>query len=405
MKISRYQLNWWFLFFLILTSSGIGTIRSTIAAQVSENPLVSLNRDAPTYLTNRNFRRALTQPFSASWSNVEIRAIVQRIRSTQKISIILDRRIDPSLKLKLDIQNLTREQGLKNLASNAHAKTVIVGSNIYIGPEKAVSNLKTLLELKKQELFELAQSHPKLKPRMLSLSRRKTFHYQDLDQPSEILKQITDAYQITAKNQELIPHDLWAHSTFSSVNANEALSLLLIQLNLTYQWNEKGTQIELIPIPDSVTIKRTYTPRGKLVADVINQLKARFPGIIVVQTGKTLSISTSAEVHKEIETLFNPKTASNRTKLQKPVTIPIQRRKFTLRVKKVPILAVMKKLEQSGIEFEYDDTKLAGAGIDLRQRVDITVEEANAQTFFDALFSTLNLSYKIEGTKIVLTPK
>ena len=312
----RQHPNWWFLFLLLLFSNGIEPIRSIIAMTSLENSNASLNRETPNYLANRNFRKGLTKTFSASWSNVEIRSVIQRIRSTQNISIILDRRIDPSLKLKLDIQNLTLEQGLKNLASQAHAKTVLVGSNVYIGPEKAVSNLKTLLEIRKQELVDLTESHPRLKRRFLLLSQRKTFHYQDLDQPSEILEQITDAYQITAKNQDLIPHDLWSHSTFTSVNATEALSLLLIQLNLTYRWNAQETQIELIPIPASVTITKSYTPRAKSVAILLNQLKERFPDIEIRRVEKTVSIRTTAEVHEEIEQHLNPKAAINKRKPQ-----------------------------------------------------------------------------------------
>ncbi|QDU09322.1 hypothetical protein [Gimesia aquarii] len=401
----RQHPNWWFLILLLLFSSGIGPIRSITARASLENSNASLNRETPNYLANRNFRKGLTKTFSASWSNVEIRSIIQRIRSTQNISIILDRRIDPSLKLKLDIQNLTLEQGLKNLASQAHAKTVLVGSNVYIGPEKAVSNLKTLLEIRKQELVDLTESHPRLKRRFLFLSQRKTFHYQDLDQPSEILEQITDAYQITAKNQDLIPHDLWSHSTFTSVNATEALSLLLIQLNLTYRWNAQETQIELIPIPASVTITKSYTPRAKSVAILINQLKERFPDIEIRRAEKTVSIRTTAEVHEEIEQHLNPKAAINKRKPQSINAVPIQRRKFTLRVKKAPILAIMNKLEASGIEFHYNAKQLQEAGIDLNQLIDISVKDASAGTFFDSLFRTLNVSYAIEGTKIVLTPK
>ncbi len=397
-------MNWWILVNLILVSSATGIIPSVFAAQISENQSIVLNRETPKYLTDRNFRRVLSQPFSASWSNVEIRSVIQRICSTQNISIILDRRIDPSLKLKLDLQNLTLEQGLQKLAALAHAKTEIVGSTIYIGPETAASKLKTLLELKSEELAALADSGAELKSRVLFLSRKKTFHYQDLDQPSDILRQIAAAYQITINNGNQIPHDLWTHGTLTSVNAIEALSLILIQFDLTYRWEEQATQIQLIPIPDTVTIEKTYTPRGSSVVAVTRRLKETFPELSVASSGKTITVSASSELHEKIEQFLNPGANFRNTMPQKVDAIPVQRRKFTLWVKNVPLLAIMKKLEQSGIEFEYDEDQLADAGIDLGQQIDISVNEANAQEFFDSLFRSFKLKYQIEGTRVTLIP-
>ncbi|MFK7778752.1 MAG: hypothetical protein QM501_11660 [Gimesia sp.] len=405
MKKPRNYLILWILVTLLVVSSKIGTIHSISAAQISENQSAILNREIPKYLTGRNFRRKLSNPFSASWSNVGIRSIIQRIGSTQNISIILDRRIDPSTKLKLDIQNLTLEAGLQKIASLVHAKCAIVGSTIYIGPEKIVSKMETLLVLKKEELTKLANTHANLKSRVLFLHRRKTFHYQDLDQPSEILNKITDAYQISVKDKKRISHDLWASGTLSSVNANEALTLILIQFNLTYHWEKQGTQIQLIPSPESVTIDKIYLPRGNSVVSVSNRLKKDFPGLTVITIGKSIKISASKEQHDKIELLLNPRANSHRNRPQKVDPVPIQRRKFTLRVKKVPLNAIMKKLEQSGIEFDYDESQLVNAGINLSQQIDISVKDANAREFFDSLFSGFHLHYQIIGTKVKLTPK
>ncbi|WP_298865931.1 hypothetical protein, partial [uncultured Gimesia sp.] len=237
------------------------------------------------------------------------------------------------------------------------------------------------------------------------LSQRKTFHYQDLDQPSEILKRISEAYQIKIKNEKLVSHDLWSSGTLSAVNANEALALILIQFNLTHRWEQQATQIQLIPIPDSVTIEKTYSPRGKSIAYVIKHLKKTFPDLTMIPTGKSIMISASKEHHDKIDQILNPRTNSGISKPQKVDPVPIHRRKFTLRVKKIPLIAIMKKLEQSGIEFEYVESQLVSAGIDLSKQIDISVNGANAQQFFDRLFDTFHLNYQIKGTRVTLTPK
>lgn len=370
----------------------------------SESPAL-LNREIPRYKTERNFRQALTQPFSASWSNVGIRAIIQRIRETQNISVILDRRIDPSHPLKIDLQNQTLEEALDQIAELANARIIIVGSNVFIGPDTAVSKLKTLLELKSDALRELAASQKELNSRVFQLSRNQSFHFQDLETPAKILQNITNTYQIKVKNERLVPHDLWSNFSMVSVNANESLSLILIQFDLTYEWVEQATSIQLETVPERVLIQKTYSLRGKSIDSITSRLKEQFPDLELTINGKLLSVQAAMDVQDQIELLLNPQRAARPVRSGVGNTVPLNRRKFTLRVKKVPVLAIMQKLEQSGIEFEYDRQELAEAKIDLLQLIDITVVDADAQEFFDALFSTFKLDYKMQGVKITLTPQ
>lgn len=395
------------LLILLLCLAGSDDPRQFLFAQGNSDSSAILNRPAPHYLTDRNFRQALTQPLSAAWSNVSIRAILQRISETQQISILLDRRIDPTLKLKVDLQNQTLESGLTEIAEQVQAGTAVVGSNIYMGPNRAVSTLKTLLELKKQELFQLSEVQPSLNARVSQLSRKKTFHFQDLDTPADLLQKITTDYQLTISNPERIPHDLWPHGTLASVNANEALSLVLNQLELTYLWEKQGTAIRLLSIPERVTVLKTYSPpRGKSLAETSRQLKQAFPDTAITISGKTIQVDAAADIQEQIEEFLNPSRKSTVSPPVKTVdAVPIQRRKFTLRVKKVPVLAVMQKLEQSGIEFDYQQQELTQAGVDLTQRIDISVNNANADEFLSALFGPLHLSYEISGLKVSLKPE
>lgn len=375
------------------------------ADQDSGESPVLLNREIPRYLTERNFRQALTKPLSASWSNVGIREIIQRIGETHNISIILDRQIDPSLKLKIDLQNQTLEQGLAQIAELVQARTIIVGSNIFIGPAAEVSKLKTLLQLKSDALHELADSQKALKSRVIQLSRNQTFHFQDLDTPAEILQNITNAYQIKIDNEQLVPHDLWSNFSMVSVNATESLSLILIQFDLTYEWVGEAASIRLTAVPDKVQIKRTYPLRGKSIDAVTAQIKDQFPDLELTSSGKLLSVLAAMDVHEQIEQLLNPQKTVRPIRAGVGETVPLNRRKFTLRVKKVPVLAIMQKLEQSGIEFEYDKQELAKADINLLQLIDVAVVDADAREFFDALFSDFKLDYKMQGVKITLTPQ
>ncbi|MCA9019747.1 MAG: hypothetical protein KDA74_06375, partial [Planctomycetaceae bacterium] len=255
------------------------------------------------------------------------------------------------------------------------------------------------------KLQELADSQKELKSRVLQLSRNQTFHFQDLDTPAEILKHISEACQLTIDNQQLVPHDLWSNFSLVSVNANESLSLILIQFDLTYDWAGEANSIRLTAIPDKVQIKKTYPLRGKSFESVIRQLKEQFPDLELTSSGKLLSVQATMDVHEQIEQLLNPQKGAKPVRPGAGETVPLSRRKFTLRVKKVPVLAIMQKLEQSGIEFEYDKQELAKAGIDLLKPIDVAVVDADATEFCDALFSSYKLDYEIQGVKITLAPQ
>tara|TARA_R100001132_G_C3274277_1_gene96452 strand:+ start:3151 stop:4368 length:1218 start_codon:yes stop_codon:yes gene_type:complete len=399
------SLKYWLIFCLLLISFRNTVNQRGYAYQGPGETPVLLNREIPRYLTERDFRQALVQPFSASWSNVGIRAIIQRIRETQNISIILDRRIDPSRKLKIDLQNRSLQEGLEEIAERVQASCITVGSNVFIGPEEAVSKLNTLLVLKSDALHELTDSQKRLKSRDLQLSRNQSFHFQDLDTPAEILRQITDAYRIKVENEQLVPHDLWSNFSLVSVNATESLSLILIQFDLTYDWAGEANRIRIAAVPDKVLIKKTYPLRGKPVESVTRQLKEQFPELEPTVTGKLLSVQAAMDVHEQIEQFLNPQRTAQPVRSGVGKTVPLSRRKFTLRVKKVPVLAIMQKLEQSGIEFEYDKQELAEAEINLLQLIDVAVLDADAEEFFDALFSSFKLDYQIQGTKVTLTPQ
>ena len=64
-----------------------------------------------------------------------------------------------------------------------------------------------------------------------------------------IVEQIAGRYKLKVKDLDRVPHDVWAHATLPSVNSYEALSLVLIQFDLTFQWNNDASTIQIVPLP------------------------------------------------------------------------------------------------------------------------------------------------------------
>ena len=58
------------------------------------------------WLTGPNFRQELDRPFSGSWSSVEFRQLLKEVALDRRISIVLDRRLDPSIEVPIDVNNV-----------------------------------------------------------------------------------------------------------------------------------------------------------------------------------------------------------------------------------------------------------------------------------------------------------
>ena len=59
----------------------------------------------------------------------------------------------------------------------------------------------------------------------------------------------------------------------------EALTVVLIQFDLTFRWTDAGAAIELLPIPEQVSIERKHHSKLK-PADAMSLIRQRFPDAI-----------------------------------------------------------------------------------------------------------------------------
>jgi hypothetical protein len=91
----------------------------------------------------------------------------------------------------------------------------------------------------------------------------------------------------------------------------------------------------------------------------------------------------------------------------KPKTKPAElaNRRFTLKIAKVPAIALIRKLQSSGIRIEYDARALAAAKVDLNRPISMDVKQATADEFFGVLCKQLSLAFTINGSTVTLRAK
>ena len=363
-------------------------------------------RSVTAFQTGPRFQTEIDRTLSASWANVELRDLLKKIGDERRVAILLDRRIDPTVQLPLNLTNSSLREGVRDMARLLGADISVAEPVVYVGPPAATQRLRTLIELRSSELSSREASIPdKLR---IELTARHTVIWQDLDSPVEIVQRIAGRYRLAIGHLELLPHDLWVSNTLPSVSAAEALSLVLIQFDLTFAWTGKaeggaGQGIELVSAPERPVIEKRHHVKGRPAAEALKLLKQYGTELVVKIDGSDLVVRGLLEDHEAVVVLFG----GSATKKPDAATSvkPIKQRLFTLKIDRVPVRVLMQKLEESEIVFEYDAEQLAAAGIDLDQPIKLEVEKASAADFFKAVFDPLRLTVEIDNLTVKLKPK
>ena len=360
-----------------------------------------------------SFQRALRRRVSVSWVNTAqdifrqhtVRHVAGRATKVWRVSVVLDRRVDPSRELELVVRNEPVGVVLARMAEQVEAGTSTVGSTVYVGPPQGASRLKTLVCLAADRLQHLATTAEGAS-RHRALQRRYRVRIERLAEPRRVLEQIARRWKLKIDGLDRVPHDLWAAADLISVNAIEALLLVLVQYDLTFEWSQDTRRIRLMPIPDDVSLTRTLRPRKgnsaeKAAALVGKELpRAR---VTVLPNGAVRVSGTWEELRVAASLVELGRRPDPSLKPGRPV--PLVRRRFTLKVGRARLVDVMKQLEQTGITFEFDAGELAAAGVRLEQVVAVDVRQATANVFFSRLFEPTGLDFMIEGLKVRLKPK
>lgn len=373
-----------------------------------------LDRPVPERVTGPLFAKALDTKISASWRNVELRSILNRLADEHKTAVILDRGIDPTQELELDIKYQPLEAAFGVVAKSAGAELCVLGNTIYIGPVNRIAKLRTLQHLRSQEPLTNESRLPAR--RTSELSRTETIHWNDLDEPRRLIVDLATQAGIEISNPEAIPHDLWATGTLPKATITESLSLILIQFDLTFTWNEDTTQIRLVPVPEIVTVEKPYIPKGapsskaslaarqrflENAAKTIGQQHPEISCRVDVDNNRLL-VAATLEQHDLLAGNDPAKPIANSPTEKVP---PLSKRQFTLHNERVPVSALMKTLEKSGVVFKYDPALLAAKNINLDDPISINVEQADANELFKAVCDPLGLKFSINNVTVTLTPK
>ncbi len=262
------------------------------------------------YKTQSRFAAALERPLSGTWKGVPLRTILRRLSQECEVSILLDRRVDPDRQIDIETGERSLASAVEEIARLAHVAVSRVGNCLVVAPIPAARRLRTLVALRDREL---AAGDVGFSDRVARLrTERATIRWDDLDRPADIVQTIGRRFGLSIAGIERIPHDLWAGAVAPEATAAEALSLVLNQFDLTFEWTDHGTGVRLVPVPATIAWERSYALHGRSGGELLRTLHSKIEGVNAELRGGTLVVRGTVEQHEAVASLLGSRKAGAR---------------------------------------------------------------------------------------------
>jgi hypothetical protein len=376
-----------------------------ISAPLLLSPPVSA-ADPVTWRTGADLQKFLNQNIGGAglaWSGQEIRDALSTLSRSSgiRVAMMLDRRVDPGTQLSLAMGNVTLDDALGRIAKAANADFCQVGSVMYFGPASITHRLRTVAELRKQEIRELPPADAK------RFAAIKPFKWDDLAEPRALLKAMAAEANATIENLDVVPHDLWAAVDLPAMPLADRISIVAAAYDLTFVIEPGATTLRLEPIPTRVAIKRSY-PVGKNAGDVAEKLSSTFTDCKISVAGTRIEVEGRVEDQLQILAALAGKPVKKPNPAgEAPVgEVSLDRTRVDVfAVTNQQLGALIKGVAQRlGMEAEFDGPALVEAKISVDQLVSLELKNVTIRDLLGKITKPYGLEYEIDGKKLLIRP-
>jgi len=345
------------------------------------------------WLTDGALQQALAQNVGITWSNITVRQALASLSKTQKLAVMLDRRVDPDQKIELAFDNVPLQEALERIASRLQIGVTGLGPVAYFGPKSITDRLRTVAALRSDEAGRLPTAT------RLRWTQAKPWKWDKLSAPRDLLADLGRESGVKIEGLDQIPADLWAAADLPPLTLPERLTLVLAQFDLTYELVADGNSLRLVPMPEKPVIDRSYAVSGapQDVAAQLRQIKLLAAAQIDVAGGK-LIVRGRQEDQDVVNDVLAGHTA-HRT------SVTEGRKVYTLRVE-LPVGKLLDALEkQMGVEIQLDRAAISAEGISLETKVQVNVKEVSAEELLQAVLDPAGLKYVQHDNTFEIKPK
>ena len=360
----------------------------------------ALAQTATRWATGPALKRQLAEPTGISVTGIPLRkAIYDRGRDRQ-VSILLDRRVDPDQPLTMTASDLPLEQMLGQIAQRHGLGMTVLGSVVYLGPPHFTTRLRTLAELRRQEV----RARSDVAERLLAVA---AFRWPDFATPRDLLTRLAAESRLTIEGLAQVPHDLWAEADLAPLTWVDRLTLIAGQFDLTFELASDGRSVALVPIPDDVSIVRGYAV-GSQAPRLAEKWGQMLPHAQIKIVETKIFVRGLLEDHERLAAGLRSGESAAKTAGRKPVENHPARKsekRYTLKQAQGQLDLLLPQLaEKLGMEVRIDREAMERAGVSLRQQVSVSVTNATLDDLLTALLKPAGCTFRRQGNVIEVRP-
>jgi hypothetical protein len=286
------------------------------------------------------------------WTDVPLIDALSRLERVFGEAVFLDRRIDPNLRVTLNMSATSLEQVVTAIATEPKLGVSRMSGIVYVGPKESASRLGALARTRTVEANRLPESQ------RAALLRKRSHSWPKLAEPRELAASLVERIGWRLKGADRIPHDLWRAGTFSDLSVVEQLTILLVGFDLTFELQPDGKVISIVPLEPSLPLVN-----GEDAGD------------------EPMPIEPTAK---------------------KPANT---KQVFSLRVKDKPVGPVLQELSRRlNWQLEINEAAIATAGLSLDARVSMAGENVDPDQLLEALLEPAGLAYERENDRVRILP-
>lgn len=388
-------------------------LRSAVAAGLTALVLLGLAganpaaaQQEPAWLTGPALNRALAEETTVAWGGMPLGDALSSLARRHHVAVVLDRRVDPTRTLALEGSFPLREVFLNaaRIYSEKHTgdgvlprpaqplDVAFLGPVVYVGPTEAAQHLRTVAELRREEVRHVPAA------KRSRLVRSQASHWDDAAEPRQLVADLAKEAGVNLENPAAIPHDLWPAASLPALPWCDRLTLILAQFDLTFTVSADGSRLRLRPLADTDrTLARNY-PGGSNPEATAAAFREKSPRAQVQVQGNQVVIRGRLEDHE---------AASGKTPSPAPASTPSPGGvdQYSLKINELPLRAVLEYLARNlKLEMQVDEAALQAAGLSLDRRVSFQVENVSLDQLLEAAVKPAGLAAKRQGQKVQIVP-
>ena len=333
--------------------------------------------------SSRAAQSTLQAPTRVFWDQTPLRTGLQELSQRFRVTIWLDRDIDPSQLVSATAADLPRDASLQktleHIASAANAELGLIENVVYIGPQGRVGRLQRAAV----ELHDRL-SRGGADPQSATL---RELQWSELATPTEILRQIESNWKIEIAGE--LPHDLFHAGQFHqpATLATQA-TVLLGGFDREVEWLQ-GNRFGIVPLQPTVEWQANYS-KGQLDLSHLARLRAEYVGAQCQTRGSVSRVQGATGFHLAL--LAQPH--SNRP----AAMLGNKSERYEFEVTNTPVVSVLEHLGTNlGFELKWDENC---SPAQRERRISFKVQQVTLDQLLSEIARSSELSINRQGTSV-----